>query len=439
MTKKIILFITITHIICLNLFSQNPVEEYEPPKVIEGSNLLVISNPNAVISREGYEQTIFFRKFDFNLGIRYNKWRFTKKLDYALSSKLTMYYEHLAISGDEGINIKQTLLSFNLHGGITYYLTNKMFIGTYVNNRNGISNNQKPRFILDAYPYAGFGRIEDAFVVNEVTNFENVLLKESYIDKKLDKKTRAIINNLLDKRNGKEFYSKYKDDFDIAFFEELEEILLNKKIINKPLNARVTLKLLQTLYNNNFILFPLYKGYLLQIETENTIANTDENNKNPKSLTLSGVYGLPYGNFTSLLFSGHLMFPFDKNNDDVYYIPTIHSPLFIRSLYQNTSNLNLIIPEYSYNYDHKYDYKLSARMHLFHYINSTAGFTCGLEYNLGKIQNQENSFNHNFHINTALIFNILNKFNLTTSIDFTHLRKSRYFFSAYSSFSYFIF
>ncbi len=439
MLKQIIFSIFLVNLVSLSTFSQTPVKEYEPPKVIEGSNLLLNSNPNMHIfnSDNSLQQTRVSYNIDINAN--YTRWRLTNSIDYTFKANISTYFRRYSYPIFENRKYYSSLF-LNMRGGLSYYLLkNKFFIGTYAKFSQSISNSDKPRTYISLFPNIGYGKIIDAMVVNETSNFEKVLLKENYISKPFDNMTRQIINNLLDKRNHSEYYSKYKDDAEIEFFTELEKYLLREKVISKPLNARATIKLLQTLENSSFILFPLFKGYQLQAEFNYIKSNTKDTIVFPQTITLNGAYGLPLGSKTSLLFTSHFIFPISSSFNVDYRQFNMHSPIFLKSEFQLENNYSLVNPSFIYLGNDLYDYKAAASVYLFHYLNPTVGIIGSIEYTTGKKKLLSKKLDNFLNADAVLLFNILNKMKLSTGVHFSQYPKDSYNFSFSSGISYFIF
>ncbi len=420
-------------------FSQNIVDEYKLPKVIEGSNLSIYANPNLYITKYDNSSQSNLVSIFANISSSYSKWRLTNKIDYSIKAGLsTSFYKLTRTYFDERNFL--AAVSFNIRGGLSYYLTkNKFFIGSYTEAAQTISSSSKPSSYISVYPFIGYGKIVDAFVVNETSNFERVLKRENYINRPFDKVTRQLINSLLDKKNGNEFSSKYKDDADIEFFTELEEYLIKKNIINKPLNARTTLKLYQTLKNSSFILFPLYKGYQFQAEFNYMNSNRKDTSVFPQTITLNAVYGLPMGKNNSLLFSSHFIIPLNNDYNIDFVRLFMHSPVFLKSEFQKINNYEEINPSIISLYDKLFDYKVAAKIGIFQYLSETAGFNANIEYTLGKVKKPAVNYKYFLEANAILIFNILNKLRLSSGIYFTHFAERKYRFSIYNSFTYSIF
>ncbi len=436
MAKYLILcFCLFFYAVLLN--SQERINEYEVPAVIEGNNLSLYISPDFRLSK--YTEPEAETKYSYNLDLsaNYTRWRFTKSTDYTVSAIYSTYlykpsnvYEYSFYS-HVGTSFK---------GGISHYLTkDKFFAGAYSRLSAEFSNHSEPHFGGEFYPYIGFGRITDAFIVNETSNFENVLTEEKYIKKKFDKKTRSLLNSILDKRNGKEFLSLYRNDAEIEFFTELENILLKEEIIDKPLNARVTMKLYQTLYDRTFILFPIFKGYQFQAELGYHLANNSDTVVYPKTITLNAAFGLPLNNKTGLLFSGRCAFPLNRNFTEDFFDFDMHSPIFLRSEYQQIRNIYDLQSVYYNIYGDLYDFKFACNVNLYHYINPVVGLTGRIEYVAAKRRSPDNYTDYSIYSGANLVLNIINKFRLNSGVDMFYTDEKEYHLSFSSSISYYVF
>lgn len=437
MLRKVNLFIFLVNLISLTSFSQNPIKEYEQPKVIEGSNLSIYAAPNLELSNRDIK--VFDSKLSYYMRFSsgYTKWRFTERLDYALSTTFTTSLSKNPYSSNDGF---RSSVEFNFRGGASYfYLKDKLFAGLYSSGSTQFSRGNKPYYNINLYPNIGFGKITDAFIVNETSNFEKVLKDEKFINKPFDKKTRMLINLILDKRNGNVFSSLFKNDAEIEFFTELEKFMLDEKIINKPLNARVTMKLYQTLYDRNFILFPLYKGYQFQAELNYPNSNYEDTIIYPYTLSLNAVYGIPLSSKTSVLFSAHYVFPLNNNYNVDFYSANMHSPVFIRSEFAKISNYNYLNRGYIPIYGNLHYYKAAAEFYIFHYLNQMAGIIGSIKYITGKQKAPNSYMDYSVIANADLVLNIINKLRFTTGIDYYFNDKKEYYLSFRSGISYFIF
>ena len=91
---------------------------------------------------------------------------------------------------------------------------------------------------------AGYGIILNAGRTAKTLNFEKILKRNGVITT-LSPPVKAKLTELFDKRNNKDYLSKYKDDNEIVFFKDIENLLLNEGIISKPLGAETVLRLYQ--------------------------------------------------------------------------------------------------------------------------------------------------------------------------------------------------
>lgn len=435
MLKKSILHLFL-HLFTISiLFSKEKAKEYELPDVIEGLNLNVLVNPYLSISKESTDTAVNEINYSFYFSSSVSKWKFTPRYNYVFkahtqsevykSSGDGIVSRSLPKTGDE----KFTYTSFSLsyEAAADYFFANKFYLGAYNNSYMFTSNRLTPGFSTSFYPYLGYGEIVNAFVINEVSNIEEVLKKEKYVTDNFNKKNRMLLNLLLDKRNSGEFSSKYKNDSEIEFFTELEKLLLKEKIINKPLGARATMKIYQTLTNGNFILFPVFKGWQINSELELLYLN-DKNDTNyyPRAVTLSGIYGLPVSNKSSILLSAAVAFPTNSNYNYGNYDFEIHSPVILRTKTQYNSFNQVLLPEYwFFNYWNPYDYKIFGKVNYFHNFTSTVGFSTSLNFVTGK-RKQEDYYDTKLSGEVILKYNIINKLTIESSLYFRTLDKYDY-------------
>src|SRR5207247_1551385 len=115
---------------------------------------------------------------------------------------------------------------------------------------------------------AGYGKITNAARVMISFNFEKILKKEGVITNALNPEIKTKLTELLDKRNNKDYISKYKDDDEIIFFREVEKLLLNEGVITQPLGAEATLRMYRALNNIKYIYYPKYKGISTQLDLQ---------------------------------------------------------------------------------------------------------------------------------------------------------------------------
>ncbi len=402
-------------------YSQNEVERYKLPELIEGSNLYISGSPsyNNIVENDSTKYSSVY----LNLNAYYVRWRFTRRLDYAAdfgfggygnwSRTVDHYKEETRSSSDEFINISC---------GMDYYpVKDKFYGGLFLNSRSNFASSSKPFFQNDIYPYIGAGRLVNAGAVLFAKNFETALLDEGIISNKLPSRVIQKLTVLLDKRSNSEFTSKYKDDADIEFFSQIEKLLLDEKTISAPLNSRSTLKLAQALGNYKFVYFPRYRGYLVQLELgfNNTskLYSYQQERNNSLRLILSGLYGLPIGMKTDIVFSCFAGFPLGKERAGLPDYPLFHSPLILRektASYYPSELSRFAISQYDTS---KYDYIGAAKVLAYYSISSFAGIIgyCNLSY--GKTQDSKD----NYVLRTVVNFNynILSRLVLSSNMEFT--------------------
>lgn len=423
------------------IFSQDNIKNYEPPKVIEGSNLTINSYPRISTYRVNEFSSNNITTFNVNFQTDYVRWKFTDRLNYTLRSGVSMsLYRSDKDNSYESEDRYYGSFGMNVQGGASYYLyPNCFYAGSYISAYTSVSTRNKPYHSAALYPNIGYGKLVDAFIVRETSNFEDILLKEDYIKRKFDKKTNDMINELLDRRNGTEFLSKYKDDNEIEFFTVLEALLLKNGVIEKPLNARTTLLLFRTLYNSSFVLFPIFRGFQTQAELEFDFDNGNDTLSSPKVLTLSSIYGLPLSQRTSLVFSGFFSFPVNKNYNRDYYGFNVHSPIALRSGEQFRNNFFGIVPNVFFSYNDIFSYKAAAGFNIFHNIARTVGLSGAIRFNTGKKRDEENTFDYNLQSSILLIYNILSKLRLTGGLFVSNSPRTKYSVNLQGGFTYIIF
>lgn len=312
MFSKTIFIILLVSAASADLFSQKDANEYEPPEVVKGSNLFISAYPYISASKGNSVSPESVVNYYVDLGASYKKWRYSRSLDYILrvSAYGFINKNESNLLTDLTETNHYSRFSFNLLGNASrYIIKDKLYTGLYAKSNNFFSSEEKPSIYLSLNPNIGYGRVVDAYVVNQSRNIEDVLIREGFTSSGLSRKVNRMLNNLLDKRDMGEFFSKYHDDDEVEFFTNLEKLLLDEKVIDRPLNARATMKIYQSLHNQKFILFPLLKGWNIQGELGYTYGNTTPDTAHyPVTLTISGLYGIPLNRKASLLFSSAFAF-----------------------------------------------------------------------------------------------------------------------------------
>ena len=356
------------------------------------------------------------RHVQTDFGAEYIKWKFTRRTDFSADIKAQgrwSWSKYVDRGNEETYNSTESYIQLN--GGLNYYpLKDLLYGGVYISSYSNFGNHSKPSSRNDIYAYAGTGRLLNAGQVIYAVNFEKVLIDEGLTSKSLPPQVIRKLTVLFDKRRNSEFSSKYHDDADIEFFSQIEELLRNEKIISGPLSTRTTLKLYQALTNSSFIYFPRYRGYMVQAElgfSNKRNPGTYYERGNSLRLILSGVYGLPIGIKTNLVFSGYTGIPLNNEPGGLLDYPLFHSPLILR---ENATDYypSRILPVDT----EKYDIIGGIKTLAYYNISSTAGLAGYADYSFGKTENSE----YNFILSAALTFkyNILSKMILSSTAEF---------------------
>ena len=240
---------------------------------------------------------------------------------------------------------------------------------------------------------------------------------------------------LFDKRRNSEFTSRYHDDADIEFFSQIEELLRDEKIISGPLNSRTTLKLYQALTNSSFIYFPRYRGYMVQAElgfSNKRNEGTYFERGNSLRLVLSGIYGLPIGLKTDLVFSGFAGIPLNNQPGGLLDYPLFHSPLILRE--NSTGYYPIRISPVD---TEKYDIIGGIKMLAYYNLSSFAGLSGYTNLSYGKTDNSDN----NFIFSTAVNFkyNILSRMIFNATAEFYRDQAKAIFFNTNFEINYIVF
>lgn len=387
--------------------SQKEVERYRLPEIIEGSNLIISASPFYNDRHQSDNEKISY----LNLGVSadFTKWRFTPGLDYSIHLKPIYSFNRVkTVYNTEEDYYKSSRGRLLVEGGISHYpFRSPVYGGFYFSTQSIYSNETKPSSNNNLYTYIGYGRLVNAGQVIYAKNFEDVLLEEKIISKRMHNKALSNLTELLDKRFNREFYSKYKDDADIEFFTEIESLLIDEKIINAPLNSRTVLKLYQALTNFSFVYYPRYKGYLAQLELNYTNisqrSNYNSEFHNNLTLLISGLYGLPAGLKTNFVFTAYAGIPLNDRSKLPIINGIFHSPITLR---ENYSVYPLINPALDYNI--RYEYFTGAKIIAFHNLSATAGISGFCNFNFGNTHNK----NRNYAVDTQLSF----RYNLLSEI-----------------------
>jgi len=394
--------------------AQNEIENYNLPKLIEGSNLYLSFSPGFLNYYRN--DSISNRDVSADLGAEFIKWKFTRRTDFSADIKARGRWRWVKYTEPRNENIYNTNEgNIQLNGGLNYYpVKDLLYGGAYISSYSNFANHNKPASRDDIFAYAGTGRLLNAGQIIYTVNFQNVLIDEGLTSKSLPPQVMRKLTALFDKRRNSEFTSKYHDDADIEFFSQIEELLRDEKIISGPLSSRTTLKLYQALTNSSFIYFPRYRGYMVQAElgfSNKRNEGTYFERGNSLRLILSGVYGLPIGLKTDLVFSGFAGIPLNNEPGGLFDYPLFHSPLILRE------NATGYYPENISPIDtEKYDFTGGIKMLAYYNISSTAGLTGYANLSYGKTETSDNNFafstavNFKYNILSRMIFNAATEF-----------------------------
>ena len=437
MTKYCWISIALFFTASINIYSQNPIKDYDIPKISEGMNLELSGSPRFNLYKEKNETAESEYSYDLDLSASFKKWRFSPSLDYTLSATLLgssySYPESNIIEKNEHLS----RLLFGFTGASSKYIVPKhLFFGMHSEGFLQAENHRKPSYIFTFSPYVGTGRITNAFVVNEASNVEKILLKRGYITKGLDKDTRTLLNNLLDRRNLGEYRSKYRDNAEIQFFGDAEALLLNKGIISGPLNAAATMEIYQSLTNNKYILYPIFKGYQFQAEFNYSQRISNPYRAFDKAISFSALYGHPFGLRTSAVFSAAVVFPI--NEQDINgFDPQFHSPILLRERQSLKKYSDYITPDIYFVGGLRNDYKASLSVNVFHNFNQFAAVRGFLNLEGKKQTDIDPEFS--LYGGAELQFYILSKLSVSAYTDVYSSRTTSYSISTGGFITYYIF
>ncbi len=437
MTKYCLILLALLFAAAINIYSQNPINDYDVPKISEGMNLELSGSPRFNLQKDKNDTAESGYSYDLDLSASFTKWRFSPSLDYTVSATLNgssySYPESNII--DKNIHSSRILFGFTAAGS-RYIVPEHLYFGMHSEGFLQAQNHRKPSYIFTFSPYVGTGRITNAFVVNEASNVEKILLKRGYITKALDKNTRTLLNNLLDRRNLGEYRSKYRDNAEIHFFGETEAMLLDKGIISGPLNAAATMEIYQSLTNNKYVLYPVFKGYQLQAEFTYSQRISNPYRAFDKAISFSALYGHPIGLRTSAVFSAAVVFPI--NEQDINgFDPEFHSLVLLRERRSIRNFSDYIDPGIYYYYSLKYDHKASVNLNVFHNFSQFAAIRG--HFDLIQFKETDRDLSYSFRAGAELQFYILSKLSMSAYANVYSSRTSSYSISTGGFISYYIF
>lgn len=449
--SKIIIVFLLQFLFALNIFSQNDITEYKPPKLMKGFDLLLQSSPSFYSTRDKNNREHY--TYGSNLNASLNYWRFTDNLLISLNPNIDGAASRSHFSGypypvDEEQKW-ETNFAFQVNGGVSYYLRKTDFYANlYLTTRNWFESGYSPRFSFESYPGIGYGRLYDASRVAQMMNFEDILLKEKIISTPLNKSTRTKLVELLDKRNDRDFISMFKDDGDIEFFSRVEDLLKDEGLLQGNPGARAILKMYQALTNNAYVYFPVYKGFQVQAESKaysvyhSSCTPTGCRNNYTiyyfNNVMLSGIYGLPVGKKLSFLGSVFAVIPLTEKYLEEYLTYEFHSPVtLIEQNSLNSANYN-VLRQSENNLREDYT-KMDMGF-------STTGFLsinrfCGVSANVYADFMLRNYMGDGIYggFNTSFYFNILNHLRLRAYVNAVSSKTTNYNYIIGSDVTYYVF
>lgn len=437
MTKYCLIPITLLFAAAINIYSQSPIKDYEIPKISEGTNLEISGSPSFNLNKDNNDTAESKYSYEIDLSASFTKWRFTPSLDYTITAVVLgsaySYPEPVIIEKNENVG---RFTSFFSGAAAKYIVPKHLYFGMYTDVYLQTRTHRNPSFLLTFSPYIGTGRLTNAFVVNEATNVEKILLKRGYITKGLDKDTRTLLNNLLDRRNLGEYESRFRDNAEIQFFGDAEALLLSRGIISKPLNAAATMEIYQSLTNNKYLLYPVFKGYQLQAEFTYYQRISNPFRAFDRAVSFSAVYGHPFGLKTSAVFSAAVVLPVNEQSINGFE-PELHSPVLLRERQSIRDYSEYIDPDIYLGSGTKYDYRTSVSLNIFHNFSQFAAIRGHLNIGGKKETDVDPSFS--FNAGAELKFYILSKLSLSAYANVYTSRNSSYSISSGGYISYFIF
>ncbi len=441
LSPTFIVFIIIFN--CSALFSQDEIKNYRPPKVMKGSDLQLFMYNQS----EGDNDS---KRFSSGLGLGYTRWKYSDRLNYIISFRMSGSYQAFKNSyfGDETDSYSS--LYNRIEGGVNYYFKKNIFYAgfngaTYIEFRS----RSKPYSSNYLGPNIGIGKIVNASQVARTQNFEKVLRKEKINVDNLPYSVKIKLTELFDRRNNREFYFKFKDDDEINFFTEVENLLKDERIIISSLNARTILKLFQLLTNNKFLYYPKYKGYQFQTMLYFPLV-VKKVSDNPYQIIFSGVYGLPLNYKTSFVLYGFFSKTFDNENGayNSYHNYNVRN-IFPLSL--NTNQYEKYAPYFpgENNFEEVFetpDYSLGGSVTGFHNFTEFFGlrgevsgrYSSYNRYRGVDTSYNQNSLNENINLDYAILSRLILSASISSHQSFIN-KKIRYRFSAEVGINYTVF
>lgn len=431
MKKTFLFFIIIFN--CSVLFSQDEIKNYKPPKIMKGSNLQLDMGSQSEADNDS-------KSFSSGLGLGYTRWKYSDRLNYIISFRLTGSYQTFRNSYFGGNTDSYSSLYNSIEGGMNYYFKKNIFYAGFNGSTHmEFRTRRKPYSSNYLGPNIGIGKIVNASQVARTQNFEKVLRKEKINADKLPYSVKIKLTELFDRRNNREFIYKFKDDDEINFFSEVEKLLKDERIIISSLDARTILKLFQLLTNNKFLYYPKYKGY--QFQTMLYYPLVTRKLSDSYQLIFSGVYGLPLNYKTSFVLYGFFSKAFNNNNESYnsYHNYNVRN-IFPLSLYTNQNERFAPYFPGENNFDEDFetpDYSLSGSVNGFHNFTEFFGLRAGVSgryssykryLGVDTIYNQ-NSLTENINLDYAILSRLILSASISSHQSFIN-KKIRYRFSA---------
>ena len=441
---RILIFAVIT--ISANIFSQDDIQEYKPPKLMKGFNLTLETSPSfaSYLNNDQYKQNTFIA--DMNATV--NQWRFTDNFLYAAAVSISgaaskKYYSTIDEVYNPGWG---SYFDFRFSGGASYYPFKDFYANLYINSDNMFQSRRFPYFPFEIYPGIGYGRMFDVSRVNQMQNFESALEDEKIINSPLKKSTRKKLTELLDKRQDRDFLSMFKDDGDIEFFARVEDLFKDEGVIQGNLSSRAVLRMYQALTNNSYVYFPVFKGFQVQAETKVYSKYNYNYNGSIKeyciylfnAYILSGIYGLPVNRKLSFLGSAYTVIPvFEKFLQDGENFE-FNSPITLAE--RNSLNYDNFraISQTNNNYGESFT-KMDVGLSLqgFYSISRFCGLASDIytEYLLRDYEGDEITGG----AGASFVFNILNHLKMKINFDISSTKNTKYRYTFSSDVTYYVF
>jgi len=408
--------------------SQNIYSNYNFNDTIQGQRLQISAGNISYSKFAGFGSQV-----NVNVEANYLKWKFTPKtLNYFQASIADDYNKTDLSSSNQ--SFKRNILQASLYGGTSYYFQpNKFFVlGKASVNHFKVTddNNSSPYENSEGLLHGGigYGRIFDAQGLQSAQYFSEALLKKGKIKTKLSSKTLLEIDKLIYAYRNGNYYNKHKDDKESILFRDIENVLLRNNEIENRLDAETAVGL-YTIFSNSsykFFYYPRYTGYQIQSELQyQMFGNTDSRNH---YLLLSGAYGIPFSEQTSMLFRAfYSMAIGDKTTGNISNFPEYYElyggPLDENNLSFNNPNLYPLM---------SYKSIIGAKLNLYHSINSVAGISIRTYYNFFP-ENKDISLTNDelCGLDATLTYNIFSR--LFSSIDVGYRYTKQYYTEGFTT------